>query len=92
MNVNEGNTQTQTNKQTNKYMSINGQIALRLPSYMKPQQGPKRQFHPKSNTYKYSFIARTMTDWNSLPANVIDQATLETFKTASVAHFSNISD
>ena len=39
------------------------------------------------NTYKNSFITRTVTDWNSLPANVIDQATVETFKAALKEHF-----
>ena len=53
------------------------------------------RYHPKkfislssnSNTYKNSFITRTVTDWNSLPANVIDQTTMETFKAALKEHF-----
>ena len=77
------------------YKIVNGHMNLELPPYVKSKVRQTRQYHPKkfisissnSNTYKNSFITRTVTDWNSLPANVIGQATVETFKTALKEHF-----
>ena len=77
------------------YKIVNGHMTLELPPYVKSKVRQTRQYHPKkfislasnSNTYKNSFITRTVTDWNSLPANVIDQATVETFKAALKEHF-----
>ena len=80
---------------TTMYKIVNGHMTLELPPYVKSKVRQTRQYHPKkfislasnSNTYKNSFITRTVTDWNSLPANVIDQATVETFKAALKEHF-----
>ena len=77
------------------YKTMNGQISMGLPPYLIPKERQTRQYHPKkfisiasnTNTYKNSFIVRTIADWNKLPANVIDQASIETFKAALKAHF-----
>ena len=80
------------------YKTMNGQISMGLPPYLIPKGRQTRQCHPKkfisiasnTNTYKNSFIVRTIADWNELPANVIDQASIETFKAALKAHFINL--
>ena len=80
------------------YKTMNGQISMGLPPYLIPKERQTRQYHPKkfisiasnTNTYKNSFIVRTIADWNELPANVIDQASIETFKAALKAHFINL--
>ena len=67
---------------TTMYKIMNGQTNLELPPYAKPKQRQTRQYHPKkfiniasnSNTYKFSFVARTLSDWNLIPANIIDQS------------------
>ena len=46
-----------------------------------------RSFHPKrfknlyssSNTYKYSFFATTVKEWNTLPDHLIEQQTVNSF-------------
>ena len=40
-----------------------------------------------SNSYKFSFYARTIPEWNSLPIKVIDQASVETFGASLVSLF-----
>ena len=79
------------------YKAINRQIYLELPPYLNLKERQTRQYHPKkfialasnSNMYKNSFMARTVSDWNLIPANVIDQTTIEAFKIAPKAHFTN---
>lgn len=80
------------------YKTMNGQIFLDLPPYLNPKERQTRQYHPKkfislssnSNTYKNSFLARTIAEWNQIPASVIDQASIGTFKAALKAHFINL--
>ena len=80
------------------YKTINGQIYLKRPPYLNLKERQTRQYNPKkfiylasnSNKYKNGFIARRLSDWNLIPANVIDQATIDTFKTALKAHFINL--
>ena len=35
-----------------------------------------------NNVYKYSFFPRTILDWNNLQPNILDIASIESFKAA----------
>jgi hypothetical protein len=55
------------------YKAVNGKIALQIPEYVQPKQRITRQYHPMkfthltpaSNTYKFSFYARTIPEWST---------------------------
>lgn len=74
------------------YQAVNGKIALQIPDYVKPKQRITRQYHHMkftlltitSNTHKFSFYARTIPQWNSLPAGVIDQLSVEAFRVSLI--------
>ena len=63
-------------------------IAIPIPDYIHRQTAQTRQYHPQrfrtmkanSNTYKYSYFPRTITQWNSLPTSVYESMTVECFK------------
>ena len=65
--------------------------------YVKHRQRAAKQYNlmtfthltPASNTYKFSFYARTIPEWNSLPAEVIDQASVEAFRASLVSFYPN---
>ena len=42
---------------------------------------------PASNTYKLSFYARTISELNSVSAQVIDQPSAEAFRTTVISFF-----
>ena len=78
------------------YEAVTGKIALQIPEYVKPKQRITRQYHPMkfthltpaSNTYKFRFYPRTLPEWNSLPAEVIDQPNVEAFSSSLVSFLS----
>ena len=61
-----------------------------IPDYVQKKTRVTRSFHPKrfinlgskSNAYKYSFFTKTVKEWNGLPDELIEQETLESFKSA----------
>ena len=63
---------------------------VRIPDYVKKKTRITRSVYPKrfinlgskSNTYIYSFFLRTVKEWNGLPDELIEQETLESFKSA----------
>ena len=46
-----------------------------------------RQVSAKTNKYQHNFIASTIRDWNSLPNRVIEEQSVEAFKTPPGAMF-----
>ena len=72
------------------YKAVHGLVAISIPATVIHQQRETRQYHPErfimlgstSDTYKYSFIPRTITDWNRLPPAAIQCPTVDTFKAA----------
>ena len=63
---------------------------VQIPDYLQKKTRVARSFHPKrfinlgskSNAYKYSFFVKTVKEWNGLPDELIEQETLESFKSA----------
>ena len=48
-----------------------------------PSRGNQRQFvrpQPEVDAFKYSFIPRTIADWNDLDEDTVVAATLDSFK------------
>ena len=74
---------------------VNNNIELKLPSHVKYKQRRTRQYHPKkfievgskSNSYKNSFVARTVKEWNLLPNSIIDSRSVAIFKSVYVNIF-----
>ena len=69
----------------------NETTAIPVPDYIQRQTtSSTRQYHPSkfrvmkanNNVYKYSFFPRTILDWNDLQSNVLDVASIESFKAA----------
>ena len=70
---------------------INNQhISLPMPTNVIHKQQVTRQFHPNKfiqlsvsrNVYKFSFVSKTLKEWNNLSNDVIEITTLNTFRCA----------
>ena len=81
----------QMSRLTMMYKIVNDQSSpAQIPDYVQKKTRVTRSFHPKrfinlgskSNTYKYSFFIKTVKEWNGLPDELIEQETLESFKSA----------
>ena len=71
-----------------------GEAAINIPVYIMKPATPTRYYHPenflavRANTdaYKFSFIPRTIVEWNGLPENIKENKTSEAFKQALWCH------
>ena len=81
---------------TTMYKIVNGKIAVNIPEYI---VGPTRvtcSYHSSkcinigsnSNTYKYNFFTRTLKEWNTLPSFLLNQPSVDAFKSAVTNYFS----
>ena len=70
-------------------------IAIPIPDYVERLKLTKtRQYHPlkfrpmkvSKNMYEYSFFPNTISQWNELPASVLESDTIDSFKTALENH------
>ena len=67
--------------------AVNNTVCLKIPDHIKSKGKITRQYNPKKfiqsyssgNTYKFSFFARTIRDWNSLRDSVIESETYDGF-------------
>ena len=81
---------------TTMYKIVNGKIAVNIPEYIVRPTRVTRSYHSSkfinigsnSNTYKYNFFTRTLKEWNTLPSFVIDQPSVDAFKSAVTNYFS----
>ncbi|CAC5388160.1 unnamed protein product [Mytilus coruscus] len=70
------------------YKATHGKAEVNIPSYVRRPSTSTRQYHPEKFTqisistdaYKYSYIPRTITDWNSLPFEAFQATSLECSK------------
>ena len=72
------------------YKSLHNLIVLEIPPYYIPNNHLSRlrihhqlsYIHPyaRTNIYKYSFFPRTISEWNSLPTEIILSTTLSAFQ------------
>ena len=70
------------------YKILNGEACITIPEYVNRSDIKTRQHHKdrfsrlstSTDAYKYSFIPRTITDWNKLPEEVIQAPSTETFR------------
>ena len=77
------------------HKAMGGHLALPVQSYLQPVQRITRRSQENSfiqpqvriNTYKFSYIPRTTTDWNDLPASLTTIVEPDQFKTALKTHF-----
>ncbi len=71
-------------------MAIQVEIAIDIPTYVHYQTSHICHHHEtksiplstSSDTYKYSFLSRTLVDWNSLPPDVVTSGSVPAFKKA----------
>lgn len=69
------------------WKAINNHISLPMPAHVIHKQRVMRQFHPNKfiqlsvcgNVYKFSFVSRTLTDWNNLSNDIIEGTTPNPF-------------
>ena len=74
--------------------AILGHLSLPLDNLLHPVLRQSRHNHPDSysiiaankDCYKYSFVPRTIRDWNSLPHNIATIQTIGSFKSAVCDH------
>ena len=72
------------------WKAVNNTVCLKTPDHLKPKGTITRQYNPKKfiqpsssgNTYKFSFFARTIRDWNNLSDSVIESESYDVFKRA----------
>ena len=72
------------------YELVNGEAAIAIPPYIQRTSVQTRQHHTDkfmmvraaTDTYKYSFIPRTIADWNKLPPEVIQAPSVDCFRAA----------
>ena len=70
------------------YKFINQEAAVNIPPYLTKPTTRTRQYHSQRffrlstsiDTYKYSFIPRTISDWNNLPPEVIISPSVDSFR------------
>ena len=63
---------------------------VQIPDYVQKKTGVTRSFHPKRFiNYKYSFFIKTVKEWNGLSDELIEQETIESFKSALVDYFNH---
>lgn len=73
---------------------VNNLCPITVPEYVHQKSRVTRSFHPKrfinmgssSNTYKFSFFARTVKEWNDLPTHLIEEKSIISFKSALAAN------
>ena len=70
------------------YKIIHGLVAIPSEDLLEPNTGRTRskhgfrQYRCNTNIFKYSYIPRTIIDWNNLPINAKTAITLEEFKSS----------
>ena len=70
------------------YKFINQEAAVNIPPYLTKPTTRTRKYHYQrfsrlsisTDTYKYSFIPRTISDWNNLPPEVIISPSVDSFR------------
>ncbi|CAC5413042.1 unnamed protein product [Mytilus coruscus] len=70
------------------YKILHGEASVIIPDYIKRPTVTTRQYHrdrfsrvsTSTDAYKYSFIPRTIVDWNQLPESAIRAPTTDTFR------------
>lgn len=70
------------------YKSINVEAAVNIPPYLTKPTTRTRQYHSQrfsrlstsTDTYKYSFIPRSISDLNNLPPEVILSPSVDSFR------------
>ena len=78
------------------YKIVNNKIAVNIPEYIARPTRVTRSYHSSkfinigsnSNTYKYNFFTRTLKEWNTLPSFLLDQPSVDDFKSATTNYFS----
>ena len=80
------------------YKIVNSKIAVHIPEYIvRPARVTCSNHSSKfinigsnsnSNTYKYNFFTRTIKEWNTLPSFLLDQPSVDDFKSAIMNYFS----
>ena len=81
---------------TTMYKIVNGKIAVNIPEYIVGPTRVTRSYHSSkfinigsnSNTYKYNFFTRTLKEWNTLPSFLLNQPSVDAFKSAVTKCFS----
>ena len=72
-------TRRKINRLTSLHKAIEGHLAIPVQNYLRPSQRTTRransktytQLHAKKDSFRYSFIPRTVADWNALPEHII---------------------
>ena len=76
-------------------IQVNGKIAVNIPEYIVRPTRVTRSYHSRkfinissnSNTYKYNFFTRTLKEWNTLASFLLDQPSVDAFKSAVTNYF-----
>ena len=77
------------------YKIVNNKIRVNIPEYIADPTRVTHSYHSSkfinigssSNTYKYNFFTWTLKEWNSLPPFLLDQTSVEAFKSALTNYF-----
>ena len=77
------------------YKIVNNKTRANIPEYIARPTRVKRFYHSSklinissdSNTCKYNFFTRTLKEWNTLPFFLLDQPSMEAFKSAVINYF-----
>jgi hypothetical protein len=79
-------------------IKTDGKAAINIPSYIRRPSISTRQYYPykfsqistSTDAYKFSFLPRTITDWNSLHPEAYQATTPESFKEVHNSTFISI--
>ena len=71
-----------------------GHISIHVDELMHPVRRLSRHVHSQAyavpaankNCYKFSYIPRTIVDWNSLPDHIVNIDTIDRFKVSLLKH------
>ena len=72
---------------THLYKAVNNLSPVKIPEYVTPSSGRTRthdlayiQLRTNYEQYKYSFLPRSITDWNALPPDLVHALSVDEFQ------------
>ena len=82
------------------YKKVNNKTKVSIPEYIARPTGVKRSYHSSkfinigrnSNTCKYNFFTWTLKEWNTSPSFLLDQPSMDAFKSAVTNYFNLLID
>ena len=76
------------------HQALQGRLAIPMQNVLRPAQRSSRhvkytQIQTNKNCYKYSYIPKTLVDWNAIPEHITSIEDKDKFKAAVTQYYAN---